>query len=341
MRWMVGVVALLLLAAPAAAFDTVFNYQRAGTFNLTTAGICGISTSSPFGGNNVSLSPSGLGHVGGASDFDIDPGEAMDFRSALGVRPNASYRVLAASNPDGDALSGESLVEAFVDDVSLGVVPASGVGPIDVSALFGGAQISSFRVTALESIRVGSAQWKLPPGVSVDAYVAVAPFSTGYTVASPMLQCGIRVETSDGLFHVADYGDGLGIVGGASDRVDAGESMLVLLGEPIPQLEYRLTDSTNVGGTSASGDHFVEAFDAHGTSLGLRSAADTGTNIDLTALYGGVPIQAFELMAVNDSFRLSFVRVTPEPASGLGVAAIASLAWVARRRAHATSRTPR
>lgn len=336
----IGFALLLLVAAPATAFDTVYNYQRAGTTQLASAGACGTSTSAPFGGNNVNLSPSGLGHVGGASDLDIDPGESMTFSSSIGTRPGAAYRVLAASNPDLDAVSGESLVEAFVGAASLGVVATGGVGQIDVAALFGGAQISHFQVTALESIRIGRLQWRLPPGVSVNLDVALAPFSAAYTFASPLLQCGLRVETGDGSFHVADSGNGLGIVGGTSTRLDAGERMLVLLGEPIPALKYRITDSNNVGGTSASGDHFVEAFGANGASLGLRSASDTGEEIDLTALYG-VPISAFELIGVNDSFRLDSVRVTPEPASGLAAAALAALAWIARRRARSTPNTAR
>lgn len=151
----------------------------------------------------------------------------------------------------------------------------------------------------------------------------------------------MRVSRRDGrrAFHVA-AGGGLGIVGGASDRVDAGESLLVLLGEPIQALEYRLTDSTDVGGTFEEGDHFIEAFDANGTSLGLRSGSDTGAFIDLTALYGGAPIQAFELLAVNDSFRLDSVCLVPEPGSGLTLAALAGLACVAhRRRVQATPST--
>jgi MYXO-CTERM domain-containing protein len=338
MRAMVGAAALLLFAAPSAAFDTVFNYQRAGTYTVAGAGTCAVGVRSPLGGggNHVSVSPTGLGHVGGASDLDIDSGESMSFTSTLGARPGAGYRVLSASNQDGDGLFGESFVEAFVDDFSLGVVATSGVGEIDVAALFGGAQISHFQVNALESIRIGRAQWRLPPGVAVDADVAVG---SSYTAASPMLQCGVRVETADGEFDVAASGAGLGIVGGASTRVDAGESLLVSLGEPISPLAYRLVDSTNVGGTSASGDHFVEAFGSNGASLGLRSASDDDANIDLTALYG-VPIEAFELIGVSDSFRLDFVRVTPEPASGLGFVAFAALAALAhRRRAQATPST--
>lgn len=339
MRWMIGVAALLLLAAPAFAFDTVVNFQRSGTQQLSLATNCGISVSGSVAGNLVNLSPSGLGHTGGASDVDMDPGESFSFQSSIGARPGAGYRVAAASNQDGDGVPGETFVEGFVGALSLGVQATGGVGAIDVAALFGGAALTSFRVTALETIRISRAQWRLPPGVTVNATVSSGAFSPAYTFSSPLLQCGLRLETADGSFHVADSGAGLGIVGGASDRIDAGESVLVQFGERIPQIEYRLIDSTNVGGTGDAGDHFIEAFGANGTSLGLRSASDKGAFIDLTALYGGARIEAFELLAVNDSFRLQQVRFVPEPASGLAFAAFAALTWVARRRAQVTPST--
>lgn len=330
-----------LTALPAGAFDTVYNYQRMGTSAAVAIGSCGVSTSSPFGGgNDLTYSPAGLGHLGGDSDSFIDSGETVAITSSLGARPGAAYRVASAGNEDADAFSGESLLEAFSGAVSLGVLPVSGVGWIEVADLFGGAAITRFEVTALESIRLGAARWKLPPGAATEAAVGLAVFSPDYTVASPMLQCGVRIETADGDLHVGGSLDSLGIVGGGSDRVDAGESLLVTFGEPIPQLGYRLTDATNVAGTFESGDHFVEAFGEGGTSLGLRSAAGDDEDIDLTALYGGVPIEAFELIGVGDAFRLRYVVVTPEPQTGLGVAALGAILWIARRRrAHATPST--
>lgn len=331
-RKLLGLTLLLSLAAPARAFDTVVNFQRSGTQVLSYGSNCGIGVTSSAGGNPVNFSSSGLGHTGGASDFDIDPGESFLFQSVLGARPGAGYRVTSATNQDGDGVFGETFVEGFVGAVSLGVEATGGVGDIDVAALFGGAVLTSFRITALETIRISRAQWRLPPGVTVDADVSSGSFSAAYTFASPLLQCGLRLETAGGAFHVAAGGAGLGIVGGASDRIDAGESVLVQLGEPIPQVEYHLIDSTHVGGTAAPGDHFIEAFGVNGTSLGLRAASDGDAYIDLTALYGGAAIEAFELLGVNDSFRLDSVRFVPEPAPGTALAAFAALAAIARRR---------
>lgn len=339
-RTLLGLALLLTLAAPVRAFDTVVNYQRSGTRELSLSTNCGISVAASTGGNSINLSPSGLGYTGGASDFDIDPGESFLFTSTLGARPGAGYRVAAASNQDADAIVGETFVEGFVGAVSLGVEATGGVGAIDVATLFGGAALTSFRVTALETIRISRAQWRLPPGVSTTADIASNFFGAAFSFASPLLQCGLRLETADGAFHVADGGAGLGIVGGASDRIDAGESVLVQFEEPIPQVEYGLSDSTDLGGTAAPGDHFIEAFDGNGTSLGLRAASDDGGYVDLTALYGGAAIEAFELIGLNDSFRLDVVLLVPEPASGLGFVAVAALAALAhRRRAQATPST--
>lgn len=332
-RSLFGLALLLTLAAPAQAFDTVVNYQRYGTQVLSFGSNCGISISSSAPGNPVNLSPTGLGHTGGASDIEIDAGESFLFQSTIGARPGAGYRVASASNGDADALVGETFVEGFVGAASLGVQAANGVGAIDVAALFGGAALSSFRITALESIRISRAQWRLPPGVIVVASVSPTAFSPAVTYSSPLLQCGLRIETADGAFHLDGGGGGLGIVGGASDRIDAGESVLVQFGELIPEVGYHLTDSTHVGGTVEEGDHFIEAFGANGTSLGLRAASDTGAWVDLTALYGGAAIEAFELLGVNDSFRLDSVRFVPEPASGTALAAFAALAALARRHA--------
>lgn len=330
-RRLLGLILLLSLAAPARAFDTVVNYQRSGTRELSFMANCGISVAASAGGNAVNLSPTGLGHTGGASDINIDPGESFLFTSTLGARPGAGYRVTSASNLDGDAVVGETFVEGFIDALSLGVEATGGVGAIDVAALFGGAALTSFRITALETIRISRAQWRLQPGVEVSAGVGSNVFGAAYSFSSPLLQCGLRLETADGDFHVA-AGNGLGVLGGASDRIDAGESVLVQFGEPIPQVEYELTDATNVGGTSAPGDHFIEAFGENGTSLGLRAASDDGGSIDLTALYGGAAIEAFELIGLNDSFRIDDVRLVPEPGSGLLLAAFTALASIARRR---------
>lgn len=320
----------------AAAFDTVYNYRRIGTGSAVSIGSCGVTTSDVLGGgNNLVYSTSGLGHAGGDADNLIDSGETVRIASSVGARPGAAYRVSFATDSDEDGSFGESFVEAFSGANSLGVLPVSGVGWIEVAALFGGVSISSYRITSLEQIRIDNARWRLPPGVQITASVGITSFSPAYTVASPMVQCGVSVSTSDGNFHVDN---GLGIVGGASDRVDAGESLLVTLGEPIHELAYQLIDSTNVGGTAAEGDHFIEAFGVGGESLGFRSASDDGSFIDLTALYGE-PIESFELIGVNDSFRLRSVRIVPEPAAGLGTASL--LVLLARAFARARSRRPR
>ena len=122
---------------------------------------------------------------------------------------------------------------------------------------------------------------------------------------------------------------GLGVVGGAEDAwIDPGEVLSVALDAPLSEVRYEL-NGVDSNGNSKTGEHFVGAFDALGASLGMRSAT-SDAEVDLEALFGGVPIGRFELTGV-DRIQLGVVRLVPEPAGAAG-AALAALAARRRRR---------
>jgi hypothetical protein len=323
--------ALASLLAPslAHAFEVVLNLRAVGTLT-GWSGVtrCAILVGTPSG-NDVWISPSsGLGHAGGQSDTTVDSGELVTLSRAFSAR-GAGYRVTSAADPDGDGRYGESFVEAFQGLASLGVLPVDGTGLIDVDALFGAVPVSRVHVTAVESIRIDRVQWEVPEGETASLFLGLSDAGGPYTYASPLQQCGFTLTTAGSFWH---SDEGIGIFGGASDRVDAGETMHVGFGGPLADVTYFLGDATDVGGSGAAGDHFVEAFDQHGASLGLRSGTATDDGVALSALHGGALLSGFDLIGVNDSFLLKRIQVTPEAGLGSGAAALLSLLALRRRR---------
>lgn len=103
------------------------------------------------------LNLNGLGVVGGASDVTVDGAEFLDVTLD---RPSTATRYSApfAGNLDGDGLLGEAVIEAFdAAGASLGTHAIDGAGVRDLTAMFGGARIKRFRVTAnVDSFRLST-----------------------------------------------------------------------------------------------------------------------------------------------------------------------------------------
>jgi hypothetical protein len=179
-------------------------------------------------------------------------------------------------------------------------------------------------------VRIGAVRWQLPVGESFQAFIS----PVGSFTSNGLTQCGITFSGGRQLLdveHLQGIVQGIGVLGGASGRVDAGETLDVDLGIAVPQLGYKLTDGTNVGGSSTPAEHFVEAFDANGQSLGLRSEGGSDAWIDLAADYGGASIARFTLIGVNDQFRLVGIRFVPEP-SKRATGSLAAITLLACRR---------
>ncbi|QYO63529.1 Ig-like domain-containing protein [Leptolyngbya sp. 7M] len=96
----------------------------------------------------------------GVDDATIDEGESIFVSFNQGAASKISYMLDSAATSDGDDLYAEAELEAFdVNGKSLGVVPlsVSAFDPINnVSAAFDGQLISRFRLTQIESARIGS-----------------------------------------------------------------------------------------------------------------------------------------------------------------------------------------
>lgn len=135
----------------------VVNYANRGTSTTTTIDDTPPGVVVTGSGTIHILNLNGLAVVGGASDNTVDGSESLTFalaNPALAV----SYFVPFGGNLDGDGLVGEASIEAFGSaGTSLGVHAVSGGGEIDVTALFAGARIRRFVVTADgDSFRLGS-----------------------------------------------------------------------------------------------------------------------------------------------------------------------------------------
>ena len=205
----------------------------------------------------------------------------------------------------------------------------NGTGDKDVSALFGGVPIKRYTITGGDdSIRLRSFGYDLPAGVALETapgFTTGAPYS-----ATSFDQCGV---TFRGIPRAAHLGNGgVSVVGGNADIwQDGDEDLEIEFAEPVPGAGYRLDDATNVNGGTLGG-HFVEAFDANGDSLGLRSASGLGP-IALTdpSFFGPVAISRFVLIGVADQIRLQQISFVPEPASAAPTSALVLAAFAAIR----------
>jgi hypothetical protein len=159
-RWTLPalLIGALLAAAPAARADAVtIDFKGLGNANTPALAVQDVVLTADTGTlptNVFMLNLNGLGAVGGSADSMVDGSEALHFDFATLVK-GATYTVFVASNLNGNGLVGESTVEAFVGATSLGVVAVNDTGPKNVSALFGGAAITSFTVRAnVDGIRI-------------------------------------------------------------------------------------------------------------------------------------------------------------------------------------------
>lgn len=150
-------------AAPPASAETV-DFRALGTFDtytFTQGGLTVTGEQSPgVTGQLHILNFNGLGIVGGSSNTVVDPGEAAIFRfpdgQATGVTLGRQF--LRDANANGQF--GESTIEGFFGNTSLGTATVSGFG-VDISSLFGGQPLTSFVSRALEGDRISTVSFTL------------------------------------------------------------------------------------------------------------------------------------------------------------------------------------
>jgi hypothetical protein len=323
LRWLLALAACA--AAPSAGADPLrvaldyrlFPNDTVG--NILSVSNCGLLTN----GTGLTFTQGGgLGLFGGSADTLLDGGESLAISTSVLVE-NLSYSVAAATNPDANGASGEHFVEATGAGGSLGAVPVSGVGPKPVAAFFGGAALSRIDLTAAaDGIRIGAVAYDVPEGRTITGRL----HQLAHASLAELSFCGLTIGASSGTVRVEE---GAAVAGGAGDAwIDPGEELLVELARPLTVVDYELV-ITNSNGSGASGQHFVQAFDGYGHSLGWKSAA--GTQVDLAVLYGGASLSGFVLAGV-DQVRLYEVTLVPEPAAGAPAALGALAARALRRR---------
>ena len=130
------------------------SFDDQGTFQTASLALGGLTVS---GSGEVQVRrSSGLGVVGGASDEVVDGSEFLRFSIDAGGATGVTYSVTFAGNLDGDALAGESTIEAFdPDGDSLGVVSVDGMGVANLTTAFGDKSIGAFVVRADgDSVRI-------------------------------------------------------------------------------------------------------------------------------------------------------------------------------------------
>ncbi|HND54590.1 MAG TPA: hypothetical protein PLV92_19395, partial [Pirellulaceae bacterium] len=126
--------------------------------------------------------------------------------------------------------------------------------------------------------------------------------------------------------------NGLGVVGGAfSSALDGVESLrFTFTNAPAVGVHYFVASGGNLNGNGTVADGTIEAWDGNGVSLGVLAINNTGDK-DLSLLFGGVPLSAFQVNANVDNqiiSQLSYnAAVTPKPISftNLGTFTTASL----------------
>jgi hypothetical protein len=323
--------ALLTLAASASALAHTVRLDYRDLRDIgsqQTVGIiaCGFVVA---GSGVASFTGTGIGIFGGALDDRMDPGESVGMTVGAGdVTTALAYRVTTAINLGGTSAVGEHFLEGFdANGDSLGVVPRSGIGWQDATALFDDAVLSRIEITSgPDAMRIGEVEYELMPGD--DAFVSF--ISLASDVALEIQHCGLRVTSSSGSVGVLQ-GDGIYAWSAAFDAwTHPGESLDIEFDAPV-LVSYFFDEVGDDDGDFREGEHFVQAFGAEGNDLGIRSAE--GTRVDLTepAFFGAVPLSRIVLTAV-DRHRLDAVEIVPEPAVAGPLAAFVALALLARRR---------
>jgi hypothetical protein len=240
-----------------------------------------------------------------------------------------SYRVDGAGNQNGTGDLGDAFLEAFAPGgASLGVRAVSGATTIDVSALYAGAPIESFRLTASgDSQQIGLLAFR--PASSSGSYLHLGGFGSAQ---APVFEvCDVTIS---GSADVVLSSTGLGIDGLASPTLlDGFEWVRFDFARPQITVGYTNEAVGNANGNVTVADAFLEGYGAGGASLGLIAVSGE-TTTDVTAAFGGVPLSGFRVVANSDAQRLLTVIHAPEPAaSSLAGCALAALLCLARGRA--------
>lgn len=343
MRWPFAMGSLLVaLVVPRPAAAVVVELDAFGTYTSDLFAACAMGAVTETANGLLSFGPSGLGvssPAGGMSAY-LDGSESLSFFfPSIGMTgvTQLTYRVQAAGNQNGAGPHGEAFLTAVgADNVDLGVRSVSGVGTIDVSALYGGQPITRLDITAAgDAQRVDRLVFTVAPA-EASALVALKGFGV---VQAPVYEvCDLAISGSHDV-RLAPVGLGVASASPPSlldSLIEGSEFVRFDLATAYAQITYQ---NEAVGDANANGvvaESFVEGYDASGASLGIVPVSGAGLH-DVTGLFEETSLSGFRVIANGDGQRVVTVQYSPEPeALGLGLAAFASLAR-ARRRASSPS----
>ena len=89
----------------------------------------------------------------------------------------------------------------------------------------------------------------------------------------------------------------------------------------VTQLSYRVQAAGNQNGTRSHGEAFLAARGARNVDLGIRAVSGVGT-IDVSALYGGVPIMRIDITAAGDAQRTDRLTFTIAPEAAVNLVSL-------------------
>lgn len=139
---------------------TTINFTTLPSSSAPTFQRNGVTITTNSGNNLVINADSDLLGLG-VNDSTIDSGESIFVSFNQGAASGISFILDSATTTDGDDQFAEAELEAFdVNGKSLGAIPfgvaASNIVIANISAAFDGQLISRFRLTQIESARIGS-----------------------------------------------------------------------------------------------------------------------------------------------------------------------------------------
>ena len=328
----------LAASAPSAAAVVDLELDSLGTYTTDLFAACAAGSITETANALLSFGPLGLGvsSPSGSLSAYLDGSEKLTFFfSTLGMAgvSQLSYRVQAAGNQNGTGPHGEAFLAARgAGNVDLGVRAVSGIGTIDVSALYGGVPITRIDITAAgDAQRIDRLTFTIAPEAAVNL-VSLRGFGTVQAIEYDV--CDLLISGSHDIRLAAV---GLGVA--SADPPSLLDS--VLEGSEFARFEFA-TSFTSVTYVNESvidddsdgilAESFVEAYGASGGSLGIVPVSGEGEH-DVSDLFGGAAVSAFRVIADGDGQRIVGIAYSPEPgALALGLTACMALAFVARRR---------
>ena len=328
----VALLAALALSRLGSAAVVDLEFDSFGSYTTEVFAACAMAAITETENGLLSFGPLGLGvsSPAGGLSADLDGSEKLTFfLSTIGTVgvTQLSYRVESAGNQNGTGPPGEAFLRARgAGDVDLGIRAVSGVGTIDVSALYGGVPISRIDITAAgDAQRIDRLTFTAAPEVA-STLLSLKGF--GVVQAPEYEICDLLISGSHDIRLSA-----VGLSVASADPpslldsvIEGSESVRFDFATPFTNVLYgneSVVDTNTIGVLAES---FVEAYGASGASLGIVAVAGEGSH-DVAVLFGGVPISAFRVIANGDGQRIRELLYGPEPgALGLGLAALAALA---------------